>query len=40
MLPYRYTSSESLDDAQDCARRLGVRYDVMPIAPAVEGLEA
>jgi NAD+ synthase len=40
MLPFRYTSSDSLDDAQDCARRLGVRYDVMPIAPAVEGLEA
>ncbi len=37
MLPYRYTSAESLSDAEDCARRLGVRYDALPIAPAVEG---
>ena len=27
-------------DAADCARRLGVRYDTLPIAPAVEGFEA
>ena len=40
MLPYRYTSSESLEDAKLCAERLGVRYDIMPIAQAVEGLEA
>jgi NAD+ synthase len=40
MLPYRYTSEESLGDAKDCADRLGVRYDVTPIAPAVEGIEA
>jgi NAD+ synthase len=40
MLPYRYTSGESLDDAADCARRLGVRYDTAPIATAVEGIEA
>jgi NAD+ synthase len=37
MLPYRYTSKESLADAEECARRLGVQYDVLPIAPAVEG---
>ncbi len=37
MLPYRYTAAESLTDAEDCARRLGVQYDVLPIAPAVEG---
>ena len=37
MLPYRYTSEESLKDAADCARRLGVEYDILPIAPAVEG---
>jgi NAD+ synthase len=37
MLPYRYTAQESLTDAADCAQRLGVRYDVLPIAPAVEG---
>ncbi|HWT31338.1 MAG TPA: NAD+ synthase, partial [Propylenella sp.] len=37
MLPYRYTAEESLKDAADCARRLGVQYDALPIAPAVEG---
>jgi NAD+ synthase len=37
MLPYRYTAEESLRDAADCAKRLGVHYDVVPIAPAVEG---
>ena len=40
MLPYRYTSSDSFKDAETCARALGVRYDNLPIAPAVEGLEA
>jgi len=40
MLPYRYTSDDSLSDAADCARRLGIRYDTLPIAPAVEGFEA
>ncbi|NIX76960.1 NAD+ synthase [Microvirga terricola] len=39
MLPYRYTSSESLKDAEDCAKALGVRYDTLPIAPAVDGFE-
>ncbi len=39
MLPYRFTSGDSLADAQACARALGVRYDTMPIAPAVEGVE-
>jgi NAD+ synthase len=37
MLPYRYTAADSLSDAEDCAKRLGVRYDSLPIAPAVEG---
>ncbi|MBH0238994.1 NAD+ synthase [Methylobrevis albus] len=37
MLPYRYTSSDSLEDAEACARALGVRYDVVPIAGPVEG---
>jgi NAD+ synthase len=40
MLPYRYTSEDSLRDARDCAAALGIRYDILPIAPAVEGLEA
>ncbi|MCW2309465.1 NAD+ synthase [Rhodobium gokarnense] len=37
MMPYRYTSSESLDDAAACAEALGVRYDIVPIAEPVEG---
>ncbi len=40
MLPYRYTSNESLSDAAACAEALGVRYDLLPIAPAVDGFEA
>ncbi|MEE9375054.1 MAG: NAD+ synthase [Rhizobiaceae bacterium] len=40
MLPYRYTSKISLKDAEDCARALGVRYEVIPIAEPVEGFLA
>ncbi len=40
MLPYRFTSQESLEDAALIAKRLGVRYDVLPIASAVEGFES
>jgi NAD+ synthase len=40
MLPYRYTSQQSLDDAASIARALGVRYDKVAIDSAVEGLEA
>jgi NAD+ synthase len=39
MLPYRFTSKESLSDAEQCAQALSVRYDIVPIAPAVEGFE-
>jgi len=39
MLPYRFTSQLSLDDARACAERLGLRYDILPIAPAVEGFD-
>ncbi|WP_435231269.1 NAD+ synthase [Pseudopelagicola sp. nBUS_20] len=50
MLPSEYTSAESLSDAKDIARRLGVRYDTVPIAagraaitstlaPLFEGME-
>jgi len=35
MLPSMYTSRESLEDAADCAQRLGVRLDEISIAPAV-----
>jgi len=37
MLPYAYTSRDSLADAEECARLLGVRYDVVPIKQPVEG---
>jgi len=37
MLPYRYTSKDSFTDAEACARALGCRYDVVPIAEPVEG---
>ena len=40
MLPYRYTSKDSLKDAAACADALGVRYDTVPIAEPVEGFEA
>ncbi|HWV19433.1 MAG TPA: NAD+ synthase [Devosia sp.] len=36
MLPYHYTSDESLKDAKDCAERLGVRYDVVAIGNPVD----
>ncbi|HEY9235006.1 MULTISPECIES: NAD+ synthase [Phenylobacterium] len=36
MLPSRYTSTESLEDAADCATRLGVRLDEISIAPAID----
>jgi len=39
MLPYRFTSQESLDDAAALAATLGVQYDIVPIANAVEGIE-
>ena len=37
MLPYTYTSSESLEDAAACAEALGVRYETVPIFEPVEG---
>ena len=40
MLPFRFTSSESFEDAAACAKALGIRYDTLPIAEAVEGFEA
>jgi NAD+ synthase len=39
MLPSRYTSEESLEDARECARLLGCRHDVVSIAPAVEAVD-
>ncbi len=40
MLPYRYTMQVSLDDAEALAGKLGIAYEVLPIAAAVEGFEA
>ncbi len=40
MMPSRYTSQESLDDAADCASMLGARHEIIPIQPAVEGFDA
>ncbi|MCP4305674.1 MAG: NAD+ synthase, partial [bacterium] len=39
MLPYLYTSNESLNDAARLAETLGVRYDIVPIAAPVEGFD-
>ena len=38
MLPSKYTSEESLEDARECARMLGCRHDVTSIAPGVDAL--
>jgi NAD+ synthase len=40
MMPSRFTSVDSLEDAEDCARALGIRYSVLPIASAVDGFDA
>jgi NAD+ synthase len=40
MLPSRFTSQASLDDARACAETLGCRYDIIPIQPAVAGFDA
>lgn len=37
MLPYRYTSNDSLSDAAEVADILKVSYDIVPIAEPVEG---
>ena len=39
MLPYRFTSNKSLSDAAQCAKALGIRYDIVPVAEPVEGVE-
>lgn len=35
MMPSRYTAKESLEDAAQCAQRLGASYETIPIEPAV-----
>jgi NAD+ synthase len=39
MLPSRYTSQESLDDAAECAAMIGCKIDTIPISPAVEAFD-
>ncbi len=39
MLPFKYTAQVSLDDAAKLAGALGFRYQVLPIADAVNGFE-
>ncbi len=39
MMPSRYTSALSLEDAADCAKRLGVRLDRIAIEPAIAALD-
>ncbi|WP_300378704.1 NAD+ synthase [Henriciella sp.] len=39
MMPSKYTSSESLEDAKRCAEALGVRYDIINIAPGVGAMD-
>ncbi|MEL6196245.1 MAG: NAD+ synthase [Pseudomonadota bacterium] len=39
MLPSRFTSPESLEDAAAVARALGIRLETLPIGPAVDTLE-
>ena len=40
MLPSRFTSQASLDDAAGCARMLGCQLDTIPIQPAIAGFDA
>jgi NAD+ synthase len=39
MLPSKYTSGESLEDANECARLLGCRHDVVPIIGGVQAID-
>ena len=40
MMPSGYTAQMSQDDAAEMARRVGVRYDVIPIGPAFDAFRA
>jgi len=39
MMPSPYTSRHSLEDAQQAAELLGVRYDIIPIEPAMQAFD-
>ena len=40
MLPSRFTSKNSLEDAEACAKLLGIKYESIPITPAFDALQA
>ncbi len=40
MLPSRFTSQTSLDDAAGCAKMIGCKLDTIPISPGVEAFDA
>jgi NAD+ synthase len=40
MMPSRFTSQESLDDAANCANAIGCSHEIIPIQPAVDGFDA
>jgi len=40
MMPSQYTARMSLDDAAEMARRIGVRYDTIPIGPVFDAFRA
>lgn len=40
MMPSRYTSDESVTDAEKCAQALGVIYDTITIKPGVEAFDS
>jgi NAD+ synthase len=40
MMPSPYTSRDSLDDAEACAQLLGIRYESIPIGPAMDAMAA
>ncbi len=39
MMPTKYTSNDSLTDAEACCERLGCRYDSIPIKPAIDAFD-
>ncbi len=39
MMPTKYTSGDSLTDAEECAEALGCRYDTVPIKPAIDAFD-
>ena len=39
MMPSRYTSQSSLDDAAECAAMIGCKIDTIPISPAVDAFD-